>query len=168
MEEKLKLVGWILIFVLCIAVMFFGVRFAMDKDSDNQKLMEIANPLTEVKSVSEMQVYLGYEVPIIEDKEVAKYYVIGEGKYATHGRVIYSDKAQFEIEKSNSDVSGIYGGVKQTEESIGGTKVIIYTYEDLIYGVWQYGEYSYSYSVVNTDQNTLNLDINKIMKIIDR
>ena len=113
-----------------------------------------------------MQKYLGFEVPIIVDKEVEKYVVIGKDKRATHARVIYKDKSEFNMEKGDSDVSGIYGGTKIKDESIGGVKVIINKYEDTIYALWIYDGFSFSYSKVNSNENELNIDINKIMSLI--
>ena len=166
MKEKLRLVGWIFIFLICIGILFGGISFILNKDQHKEELMELPNPLTEVISANEMRQYLGYEVPVNLDKEVSKYIVIGNGKYANHGRIIYSDNSQFDIEKGDVDPSGIYGGVKTKEESIGGVTVELYTYENTSYGIWKYGEYSFSYSMDDVDENTLNLEINNIMKLI--
>ena len=165
MKEKIRLFGWIIIFVACVGILFGGIRFIMTKDQHKEELMELPNPLTEVKSVNEMKQYLGYDVPVILDKAVDKYIVIGTN-YANHGRVVYKDKSQFDMEQGNDDPSGIYGGKKIKEESISGVKVELYTYGDTMYAIWKYNDYSYSYSMDNTDENTLNLEINKIMKII--
>ena len=99
MKEKCKLFGRIMIFVFCIGVMLFGAMFVMHKDQDKEELLKIANPVTEVKSLNEMKKYLGYEVPLIGEKEVSKYIVIGKGKVANHGRIIYKDKSEFDMEK---------------------------------------------------------------------
>ena len=167
MKEKCKLFGRIIIFVFCIGVMLFGAMFVMHKDQDKEELLKIANPVTEVKSLNEMKKYLGYEVPLIGEKEVSKYIVIGKGKVANHGRIIYKDKSEFDMEKGKLDVSGIYGGKKLSEESIGGVKVTLYSYEDIIYATWSYQEYSYSYSMVGNDQNALKLDVNKIIRLVE-
>ncbi len=166
MKEKLKLVGWVFVFIICVGILFRGIVFIMNKDQHKETLMELPNPITEVKSAAEMRQYLGYDVPIILDKDVSKYIVIGKDKLANHGRVIYTDKSQFDIEKNSEDPSGIYGGVLKDKESIGGVNVTIYTYEDTIYAIWTYNDFAYSYSMLNTDENNLNLEINKIMKII--
>ena len=71
------------------------------------------------------------------------------------------------MEKGKLDVSGIYGGKKLSEESIGGVKVTLYSYEDTIYATWSYQEYSYSYSMVGNDQNALKLDVNKIIRLVE-
>ncbi|MBQ6497966.1 MAG: hypothetical protein IJI58_04565 [Bacilli bacterium] len=166
MKDKIRLVGWIFIFVVCIGILFLGIRFIMVKDQHTEELMELPNPLTEVKSADEMRLYLGYNVPVILDKDVDKYIVIGNDKYANHGRIIYKDKSQFDIEKDIDDPSGIYGGVKAKEESISGINIELYTYEDTSYAIWKYNDYAYSYSMINSDENNLNIEVNKIIKII--
>lgn len=166
MKEKCKLFGRVLIFLFCIGILVGGLLFVTSKDNEKIHTASIANPITEVTNASEMQKYLGFEVPIIVDKEVEKYVVIGKDKRATHARVIYKDKSEFNMEKGDSDVSGIYGGTNIKDESIGGVKVIINKYEDTIYALWIHDGFSYSYSKENSNENELNIDINKIMSLI--
>ena len=166
MKEKCKLFGRILIFIFCIGILVGGLLFVTNKDNNKVNTLELANPLTEVSSASEMTDYLGFNVPIIKDKEVSKYIVIGKDHKANHARVIYKDKSEFDMEQGDLDVSGIYGSKLLKEESIGGVKVIINTYEDIIYAIWTYNDYSYSYSMVNSNEETINLEINKIMGLI--
>ena len=166
MKEKCKLFGRILIFIFCIGILVGGFLFLTNKDNNKVNTLELANPLTEVSSASEMTDYLGFNVPIIKDKEVSKYIVIGKDHKANHARVIYKDKSEFDMEQGDLDVSGIYGSKLLKEESIGGVKVIINTYEDIIYAIWTYNDYSYSYSMVNSNEETINLEINKIMGLI--
>ena len=108
---------------------------------------EIANPLREVASAEEMNTLLGYKVPVIEGKQIETYIVIEADGAARHGRIIYSDGAEFDIEKGDADVSGIYGGSLEKTVKINGTEVKIYTFENIRYGIWSDGVYSYSYSV---------------------
>ncbi len=166
MKEKCKLFGRILIFIFCIGILVGGLLFVTNKDNDKENTLKLANPLTEVSSASEMTDYLGFNVPIIKDKEVSKYIVIGKDDKANHARVIYKDKSEFDMEQGELDVSGIYGSKLLKEESIGGVKVIINTYEDTIYAIWTYNDYSYSYSMVNSNEETINIEINKIMGLI--
>ena len=166
MKETIKVFGWIIVFLICIGILVGGMLYVTNKDVNREDILEIANPLTVVSNTSEMRDYLGYEVPVIADKEVDKYIVIGKDKKATHARIIYKDKSEFDMEEGSLDVSGIYGGKKLKEESIGGTTVILNTYEDTIYATWTYKDYSYSYSMLNSDENNINLEINKIMQLI--
>lgn len=166
MKDKIKLFGWLLVFVICIGVMFFGMIYVNIKDKHGAKKLKIANPLTEVSNVEEMQKYLGFKVPLIAAKEVNRYIVIGKDKYANHARIIYKDNSQFDMEKGDSDVSGIYGGEEIKKESIGGSNITIYKYEDTIYALWKDREFSYSYAMLNQDEKALYEDINKLMKVI--
>ena len=139
----------------------------MDKNKSQVKpLPEIANPLTEVKSSAVMAKYLGYEVPVIDDKEVDKYIVIGKNNYAEHARIIYKDGSEFNMEQGDLDVSGIYGGKIIKKESISGINITINSYENITYATWKYNDYSYSYAMKDVDENIINLEINKIMTVI--
>lgn len=86
-------------------------------------------------------------------KNVKTYIVIGSGKYATHGRIIYNDDSAFEIEKSKEDVSGIYGGTLEKEKTIAGIPIKINTFWKYKICTWQYKDFSYSYSSSKNDTN---------------
>jgi hypothetical protein len=110
-----------------------------------------------------MSKYLGYNVPIIKNKEVSSYIVIGEDKYAEHARIIYKDNSQFEMEKgTNKDVSGIYGGKLKQKETINNYEVSMYTMEDILYATWSDSNYSYSYSIGSGNIEELINDIKLI------
>ena len=140
-----RLFKWTSICLGCLCLVLI-LLFIINNRS--KKLIQIVNPLTEVKSLEEMKKYLGYDVPTIKDKKITSYIVIGEGKYATHARIVYEDESSFEMEKgTNKDVSGIYGGKLNKKETINNYKVSIYTMEDIIYATWSDPNYSYSYSM---------------------
>lgn len=107
---------------------------------------EIPNPLTEVASVAEMKSLLGYDIPVISGKAIDTCTVIEADGIPQHGRIIYSDGAEFDIEKGKADVSGIYGGTLEKTVKINGTEVSIYSFENIRYGIWSDNDYSYSYS----------------------
>ena len=109
-----------------------------------------------------MERHLGYEVPVIEDKAVNTYTVIDDGQNAKHGRIVYSDNTEFDMEEGQTDVSGIYGGEKEKTENICGTDVDINRYEDIVYGVWSDETYSYAYSAPE-DYDSLEEDIKTII-----
>ncbi len=123
---------------------------------------QIENPIIEVNSSEEMERHLGYEVPVIEDKAVNTYTVIDDGQNAKHGRIVYSDNTEFDMEEGQTDVSGIYGGEKEKTENICGTDVDINRYEDIVYGVWSDETYSYAYSAPE-DYDSLEEDIKTII-----
>ena len=145
----------------CLCIVIVGVFMVNNKNKEN--LMQLSNPLTEVKSIAEMKKYLGFEVPVIKDKKITSYIVIGETKKATHARIIYEDNSSFEMEKGkNKDVSGIYGGELVETKTINSIKVEIYTMENIIYATWSDKKYSYSYSMENGTVDKLVSDIELI------
>ena len=97
-----------------------------------------------------MNQYLGFTIPVM-NKKVEKYIVIGEGKYATHARIIYQDQTEFDMEKGESDVSGIYGGEKLDEKEINKIKIIFYKKDETRYVTYSTDMYSYSYSKEKED-----------------
>ena len=107
---------------------------------------EIPNPLTEVASVAEMKSLLGYDIPVISGKTIGTCTVIEADGIPQHGRIIYSDGAEFDIEKGKADISGIYGGVLEKTADINGAEVAIYSFENVIYGIWSDDTCSYAYS----------------------
>lgn len=147
---------------ICLGCLCLVLLFIINNRS--KKLIQIVNPLTEVKSLEEMKKYLGYDVPTIKDKKITSYIVIGEGKYATHARIVYEDESSFEMEKgTNKDVSGIYGGKLNKKETINNYKVSIYTMEDIIYATWSDSNYSYSYSIKNGNISDFINDIKNLL-----
>lgn len=134
--------------IAILAVVILGVS-AINKNKGESvgpitELVQIANPITEVENVQEMKKYLGFDVPVL-DKEIETYIVIGDKNYATHARIIYKDETQFEMEKGNSDVSGIYGGELVKEETINNINVKFYSYENIKFANWSKNGFSYSY-----------------------
>lgn len=147
---------WISALAACLCVVLVGLftNNSLNKDSREK----ISNPLTEVKSIAEMKKYLGFDVPIIANKKVKSYIVIGDdhSNYAYHGRIIYEDESEFEIEKGNKDISGIYGAEKEKEQLINNINVTILTTNETRYAIWTSNGYSYSYSSNINDSNFMN------------
>lgn len=166
MKEKCILFGRIIIFILCIGIMLGGILFVINEDGSKSKMLQIANPITEVENVDDMKDYLGYEVPVLETKEIAKYIVIGQNHYANHARIIYQDGSEFNMEAGQGDASGIYGGEKIKEASIGGVQVTINKYKGVYYATWMYGDYSFSYSKKTNNVEELSLEVNELLKVI--
>lgn len=90
MDRKILEIAAIVILVVVIFSVGMINKSKNGGESSSTELVQIANPITEVKSKEEMKKYLGFDVPVL-NKEVESYIVIGEGKYATHARVIYKD-----------------------------------------------------------------------------
>lgn len=152
---------WGIICLGCLCLVIVGV-FIFNKNQNDGELVQIKNPLTEVKNQEEMKKYLGFDVPIINDKEVESYIVIGDDKYAEQGRIIYNDGSEFDMAKGKKDVSGIYGENLKQKEIINNNEVSIFTMENIIYATWNDSKYSYSYSVKNSNIEKLISDIKLI------
>ena len=45
MKDKIKLFGWLLVFLICVGVMFFGMIYGNIKDDHGAKKLKIANQL---------------------------------------------------------------------------------------------------------------------------
>lgn len=157
-----RIIGIVAIAIIAVVAIALGTfNKTNNSGSVTSELLQIPNPLTEVSSVEEMKKYLGFDVPVL-DKEVQNYIVIGEDKYATHARIIYKDETSFEMEKGDSDVSGIYGGTLEKEEKINNITVTFYNYENMNYANWTNNGFSYSYCNSNGEIN--NEEIANLIK----
>lgn len=156
----------IIIIILCICMMLAAIAMfiggSKKTTTEKAKRLEIPNPLTEVKTISEMNQYLGYTIPVM-DKKVEKYIVIGEGKYATHARIIYEDQSEFDMEKGKNDVSGIYGASIIEEKEINKIKVTFHKKDETRYITYSTDMYSYSYSKEKED--ITEQEVHELLKI---
>lgn len=164
-SKKISGVIWISALATCLCLVLIVVFTNNLSNKNNRE--QISNPLTEVNSVDEMKKYLGFDVPTITNKKVKLYIVIGDddSNYAYHGRIIYEDESELEIEKGNKDVSGIYGADKENEQLIYNVNVTILTTNETRYAIWTNNGYSYSYSSNIDDSNFIN-DLTSIISII--
>lgn len=147
-QNKSKIIKMFTSIAACICLVLVAV-VAINSltSSKSNDLIQITNPITEVESADEMKDYLGYDVPVIDGQDVESYTVIGDGNYAQHGRIEYSNGGQFDVEKAvNTDVSGIYGATLEKTQTIDSVNVSLYEFEGTYYTVWSYSDYSYSYS----------------------
>lgn len=174
-KKKTKIIKIMASCAACVCLILASVvtvnHFSADKsttkiytDSSTQSyeksngLEKIANPITELKSASEMKKYLGFNVPVLKDKTVKSYIVIGESDYATQGRIIYSDDSDFEMSNGTGlDISGIYGGKLEKTVSINNTSVKIYSLDDTTYAIWSDKTFSYSYSTKSASEIQTNI-----------
>ena len=150
--------------IVLLVVVVFSVLFvtACVKKEENKE--QVVNPLYEMKSLDSLQKKVGYKIPDIE-KEVDKYYYVSTDSMS-HARIIYSDFSILDIEKSSEDISGIYGGLKESVETIDDVEVTVYSLEDTIYAIWNKDTLSYSYSMKNASKEQLLEDIKIIVSKI--
>ena len=155
-----KFIGIIVCVVLLIAIIAV-VNMEHNGGSNPNNLVQIANPLTEVGSLEEMQKYFDVQIPKL-NKDVDTYIVIGSGEYAEHARIKYNDNTSFEMQLGkDEDASGIYGGNLVKEMSINNTNVKFYTYEGpeekINYANWSSNVASYSYQSIGKDVDVMEL-----------
>ena len=132
----------IVLMALCLAFVLAGCGTEQTK-APNAGFVQVVNPLVTVESVGKMEEKLGYSVPVL-DKDVESYIVLVIDGVCESGRIRYADGSDFNIKKGSGDISGIYGGVLDTEENIHGVTVSFYVYEELRYAIWERDGFTYS------------------------
>ena len=132
----------IVLMVLCLAFALVGCGTEQTEAPD-AGFVQVVNPLVTVESVEEMEEKLGYSVPVL-DKDVESYIVLVIDGVCESGRIRYADGSDFNIKEGSGDISGIYGGVLETEENVHGVAVSFYVYEELRYAIWEKDGFTYS------------------------
>ena len=157
----------IAILAVVIAIVGINMNNKGGSTSSFTELVEIANPITEVNSKEEMKKYLGYYIPVL-NKEVERYAVIGEGKYADHARVTYKDGTELNMEKGTGDVSGINGATFVKEEKLSNVDVKFYNYEfediEINYVIWEVNGFTFAYS--NENGEISSTEITELIKLV--
>ncbi len=132
----------ILILCFCLIASMVGCG-RKQSEAPETGFVQMGNPLVTVDSLQEMESKLGYAVPVL-DKEVASYIVLVINGTAESGRIRYADGSDFNIKKGTGDISGIYGGVLDREEALGGVSVSFMVMEDTHYAIWEKDGFTYS------------------------
>ena len=105
--------------------------------------VQVVNPMVEVSSVVKMEEMLDFSIPML-DKDVETYIVLVYDSYPQMGRVYYADGSLFSIKYGQEDVSGIYGGILDSSETLNGVQVDFYHYESTRYARWEKDGFSCS------------------------
>lgn len=153
----------------CLCVVLASV-FAFTYQRSNQphpEQLQTPNPLMEVTSVSEMERYLDFRVPVL-DKDVEAYIVIVDDSYPTLGRIMYADGSIFNMEYGTGDISGICGGELVKTETFGKVEVSFFTYTgvedgEISYATWEHGGFTHSLSEKNVSFEQLSRDVQALM-----
>lgn len=148
----------------CTCAFVIGVIILTRSEDKKTELLQekdvarITNPVSEVKSVSEIEKTIDLGVPVLE-KKVDSYLVIDENSeyaYSTTsegteesndkiGRILYSDGSVFSIGR-NSKVSGMFGGTLTKSITINDIKIELYDLEGISYAEWNNDDIYYSYT----------------------
>ena len=153
----------------CLCVVLASV-FAFTYQRSNPphpEQLQTPNPLMEVTSVSEMERYLDFRVPVL-DKDVEAYIVIVDDSYPTLGRIMYADGSIFNMEYGTGDISGICGGELVKTETFGKVEVSFFTYTgvedgEISYATWEHGGFTHSLSEKNVSFEQLSRDVQALM-----
>ena len=127
----------------CLCLILCGTLFLNRTNRPDPEPVQVPNPIVEVASLEEMEQYLDFQVPVLE-KDVEAYIVMVIEEYPRSARIIYKDGACFNMMYGSGDISGIYGGVMEKEETVDGTAVTYYTFEDIHYALWEKDGFTYS------------------------
>lgn len=125
---------------LCLALLAGCAK--PQAEAPESGFVQMVNPLVTVESLEEMEAKLGYAVPAL-DKDVASYIVLVYDGAPQQGRIRYADGADFDMKRGTGDVSGIYGGTLEKEETVGGIAVSVMTYDGIRYALWEKDGFTY-------------------------
>lgn len=139
-----------------------GNEFMNDENNKVSGFDSKKNLLKEVSSIKKMESDLGFTVPVL-DKEVDKYFVIGEKNRDKQGRIIYKDGTEFDIAKGDKDKIGIPDGKFLKTEAIQGVNISYYSADSINYVIWSNKGYSYSYQ--NIYGKIDKAELNKLIKL---
>ena len=129
------------------AVLIIGIVLFNNNTNDNNVL--IPNPMIQVKDIKELGNYIGLDLLKYEIKDIEEMYKFEDDNLI---QIKYTDESTLRISKGVNDNSGIYGASLDSIEQINGIDVSIYKFDNTIYAVWNYNNYSFSY-IFNDDEN---------------
>ena len=174
-HKKFISIASVSIIAIAIGVVFFNQKtntldnIVLKEDGnefmndENNKVSGFdSNLLKEVSSIKKMESDLGFTVPVL-DKEVDKYFVIGEKNKDKQGRIIYKDGTEFDIAKGDKDIIGIPDGKFLKTEAIQGVNISYYSADSINYAIWSNQGYSYSYQ--NIYGKIDKAELNKLIKL---
>lgn len=130
---------------ICIVLTTALVLRSTGEGTDQPGKVMISNPVTYVDSYDEMEKYLGYSVPRLDEKTPESYIVFASNGNAESGTVKYSDGSELKIMRGSGDISGIFGGKLTGDRDILGVTVHFYVFGSTVYSVWTESGYSYCY-----------------------
>lgn len=163
----MKKIGIIILIIVCLTLTV-GCEKQKKETKTKETKTEVANPLIELSSKEELEKKIGFEVPIIEEKEIISYIAIISDKDKNHARILYQDGSEFDMIngkiKDQEEISGIYGSEEDESVKIKNHTVKIYKYEETNYGIWKDSNYTYCYSIQNLDIDSLKDNIELLIK----
>ncbi len=144
-SSKSKNYKFWMVLAICLCVVLGGVFLinSLTTSKPNPEYVQVVNPILKVASAEEMSEYLDFKVPVLK-KEVTDYIVLVIDGYPQSGRILYADGGCFNMMYGTGDISGIYGGILEKEETVNNIKISYYNYNDTKYALWETEGFTYS------------------------
>ena len=161
-RKKSTLVKYISAFASCLMIVIMGTiminNSGIDKNiiKENENGVQIANPMSEVSSIKELENYMQISLEKYQIKKVESMIKFNDEKMI---QIYYEDNTSIRISKEqNADNSGISGAEIEHIEIINNIEVKINKLEDevskRIFATWSDGKYSYTYYSNETENIT--------------
>lgn len=151
-KKNSTLIKYMSVFASSLAVLVIGVIMINNNGIDKSVIgenngVQISNPISEVKSVQELESHIGKTLEKYQIKEIEKMTKFND---ETMIQIYYEDNTSLRIsEDQNIDNSGITGANVESNEIINNIEVKIRKLEDnvskRIFATWNDGKYSYTY-----------------------
>lgn len=151
-KKNSTLIKYMSVFASSLAVLIVGVIMINNNGIDKSVIgenngVQISNPISEVKSIQELESHIGKTLEKYQIKEIESMTKFNDEKMI---QIYYEDNTSLRIsEDQNIDNSGITGAVVDSNEIINNIEVKIRKLEDnvskSIFATWNDGKYSYTY-----------------------
>lgn len=144
--------------ILCVGIVMINNNRIDNNINDKNSGVQIANPISEVDSIDELEEYIGKSLEKYQIKEIETMTKFNDEEMV---QILYKDGTSIRISKDkNTDNSGIYNSNLESKQIINNIEVEIYSIIDIenksLYAVWQDEGYSYTYYSNNTE-NTVDI-----------
>lgn len=151
-KKNSTLIKYMSVFASSLAVLVIGVIMINNNGIDKSVIgenngVQISNPISEVKSIQELESHIGKTLEKYQIKEIESMTKFNDEKMI---QIYYKDNTSLRIsEEQNIDNSGITGANVESNEIINNIEVKIRKLEDnvskRIFATWNDGKYLYTY-----------------------
>lgn len=156
-KKYLKIFRFASILAGGIAVFVIGIVLFNNNINDN---VLIANPMTKVESINELEKYIKIDLSKFKFKEIKEMYKFEDDALI---QITYNDDSTMRISKGQDDNSGIYGATLKESKKINNINVGIYEFNDTTYAVWKDEKNSCVFSYVASENEDINSILPKIV-----
>lgn len=155
LERKKKntmFIKYVSVLASSFAILTIGIAMMNNKGIDNNMIegdngVTIANPISEVNSIQELESYIGKSIDKYKIKEIESMTKFNDDEMV---QIYYKDDTSIRISKeANTDNSGVSGAKTESTETINNVAVKINKLEDEVskqkFATWTDSDYSYTY-----------------------